>query len=47
MSAEAASLLALIISAVNSIVGFGVFMLHCKGDKRRQKDMTKRIDDLG
>ncbi len=42
MSAEAASLFALIISAFNSIVGFGVFMIHCRGDKRRDRENVKK-----
>jgi len=42
MSAEAASLVALIISAFNSIVGFGVFLIHCRGDKRRDRENVKK-----
>lgn len=42
MSAETASLFALIISALNSIVGFCVFLIHCRGDKRRDSENVKK-----
>jgi hypothetical protein len=36
------AVLALIISAVNSLVGFCVFLIHCRGDKRRDRENVKK-----
>ena len=44
MRAELAALLALIISAFNSVVGFCVFLIHCRWDKRRDARNVKKSD---
>lgn len=46
MNAETISIISLIISGVNSIVGVGVFMIHCRGDKRRHWELNNRIDKI-
>ncbi len=42
MTPEAASHLALIVSVLNSVVGLGVFIIHCKGDKERDRQNVKK-----
>lgn len=38
--------IALLISIVNSIVGVGVFIIHCRGDKRRDWEIHNKLDKL-
>lgn len=38
--------IALTISIVNSIVGVGLFIIHCRGDKRRDWEIRNKIDKL-
>jgi hypothetical protein len=44
MRAELAALWALAISVFNSLVGFGVFLIHCRGDKRRDRENVKKVN---
>ena len=42
MREEVIALWALIISAFNSVIGLCVFLIHCRWDKRRDRENVKK-----
>jgi hypothetical protein len=42
MSAEAMALLALGATVVNAVAQFGMFLIHCREDKRRFAELSNK-----
>lgn len=41
MDAEDIALLALCVAGVNAIAQFGMFLVHCRGDKKRFRELSR------